>query len=539
MTRALDFFWRPFLRFLLSVGAFALFFGVSFHAQARTYVVAIGNNRGYRHESELLFAERDAGQFMGVMQRYSSAQARDTILLQGRAASEIIGTLHRIRQEIERLPAAQRLNTKLIVYYSGHADGTSLHPGHTSISYQKLRRLLQQVPVQVRVLIVDGCRSGGLTRVKGATKAKPFDITTDNKLESSGFVMISSSTATEDSHESDRLRGSFFTHHFLNALRGIADFNDDGSVSLHESFSYAYHQTLRSSSSTLSLQHPTLETRLRGKGDLVVSTPRIAENETSRVILGSPATYLVQEDKKHGTVVAELQTYREGQILRLPPGDYQIQRRGPMEYRNYHVQLKNGRTVELARQQADVLAYEELVRRGGPRPMSNTLQVHAGIRGPLAHQSKVSTQISLGYTLHLKHLSLSASARFGFGSFRHRPPHRALQTKEREVGLRLSIEKYVDLKRLSLGFGLWSEGLYFQQRTHGQAAQARRHSFATAFGGSFALLLPLTQRLGARFEAGPVTYVLRRSKLSDGVEGKAFISTPVTGFAQLGAYLRF
>lgn len=531
--------YRSQLRPWLSVAALLLCFLAALEAQAKTYVVAIGNNLGFRHETPLLFAERDASQFMHVMQRYSQAQARDTVLLQGRGTAEILGTLTRIRREVEQLSAAQRAKTKLIVYYSGHADGSGLHPGHTSISYRRLRREMQQTPVQVRVLVVDGCRSGGLTRVKGATPAKPFAITTENKLQSSGFVMISSSTATEDSHESDRLRGSFFTHHFLNALRGIADFNQDGAVSLHESFSYAYHQTLRSSSSTFSLQHPTLETRLRGKGDLVLTTPPVAQHETSSVVLGPPAYYLVQQDEKNGKVIAELQTHRKNQILRLPPGDYQIQHRGALQYRNYHLRLHSGETIDLAHEEPEILAYEQLVRRGGPRPLSNTVQIHAGIRGPIAHQSKLSMQLSLGYTLHLQHLSLSTRARFGYGRFQHRAPHHTLRTRETELGLGLSIEKYVDLKRVSLGFGLWAEGLYFQQHTQGRGTQPRRHSFAMAFGGSFALQLPLTRRMGARIEAGPVTYVLRRAKLSDGVESGSSIHTPVTGFFQAGAYLRF
>lgn len=509
-------------------------------ANAKTYVVAIGNNRGHSHEAPLLYAERDARQFMGTLQRFSDTQARDTVLLQGRGAAEIVSTLRRIKQEVENLSPAERARTKLIVYYSGHADGRGLHPGRSSIAYRRLRSEMQSTPAQVRILVVDGCRSGGLTRVKGATPVTPFDITTEDKLQSSGFVMISSSTATEDSHESDRLQGSFFTHHFLNALRGIADFNEDGKVSLHESFTYAYHQTLRSSSSTLSLQHPTLDTRLRGKGDLTLSTPEIAKSETSAVILSTPAVYLVAQDKKNGNIVAELQTHRNEQVLRLAPGDYRIQHRGPLQYRNYHLRLRGGETVHLDREEPEVLAYEQLVRKGGPKPASNTLQFNAGIRGPLAHQSKWSSQINLGYTLHLEHLSLSTRTRVAYGRFRHQKPHQSIHTHETEVALGLSIEKYVDLKKVSLGFGLWAEALYLQQATQGPSPEARRHSFGAAFGGSFALQFPLAKRMGLRLEVGPVTYILRRSKLNEGVESDtSSVATPVTGFAQVGTYLSF
>lgn len=520
------------------VGGACLFLG-SHHAMARTFLVAIGNNHGHAYEQPLLYAEKDALSVLTVLQRFGGAHPRDSVLVQGRDATEVLDALDNLKVRISRLSAKEQSATKLVVYYSGHADVGGLHPGKSRIPYAVLRQKMQSVPAAVRLLVVDGCRSGGLTRVKGATPVAPFSVASENQLQTSGFAMISSSTATEDSHESEDLGGSFFTHHFLTALRGVADLNQDGRVSLRESYDYAYHQTLRSSSSTLSLQHPTIESRLRGRGDLMLSTPALARATTGAIILDEASVYLVHQDRAQGSVVAELQTQRPGQMLRLAPGSYRVVQRKPRQLRSYQVKLVAGRAVHLDPNNAEIVAYEQLVRKGGAVKSSNTLALSLGMRGPLKHQSRWSPQIVLGYTLHLTHLSISARARMGQGRFRHVGAASALVTRELEVGLGLSVERYVDFRRVSLGFGLWSEGLYFRQSTQAHQLEPPRHSFGAVIGGTLALQVQLSARLGLRFEVGPATYLLRRSEIKGGAERAVSIHTPFTGFANFGSYLRF
>lgn len=526
-------------RATLWVALVASFLGVAPSAWARTFVVAIGNNSGLPQEHRLLYAEKDAHSLLSVLERFGDAKPKDAVLMQGRSATEILQTLGALHARVSALPAQERARSKLVVYYSGHADGGGLHPGNSRISYRVLRESMQNIPVGVRVLVVDGCRSGGLTRVKGAKPVAPFAISAKSELNTTGFVMISSSTATEDSHESDELKGSFFTHHFLNALRGVADLDADGHVSLQESYAYAYTQTLRSSSATLSLQHPTLERRLRGKGELILSSPSLANATTGAIVLDKPSTYLVYKDEGRVNIVAELNTDRPGQVLRLVPGHYEIQQREHRQYLTYKMQLQSGEQKRLDPHDAEVLAYEQLVRKGGARKTANSIFLSAGVRGPLVHQSTWSPNLALGYILHLEHFSMNGRVRLGQGRFRHAQPHRGVWTKEQEVGLGLGIERYVDLRWGSLSFGLWTEGLYFRQQVTSPNEEPIRHSFGAVFGGSFALQIPMGKRLGMRLELGPATYLLRRSKIVDGEERTSYLHTPFTGYAHLGGYVRF
>src|SRR5581483_265065 len=134
----------------------------------------------------------------------------------------------------------------------------------------ELRALVQSSSANLRLLIVDACRSGTVTRVKGVTPAAEFAIKLEDQVESQGVAILSSSAADETSQEADRLRASFFSHHLVNALRGAADQNGDGRVTLGEAYAYTYLETLRSSGQTLALQHPTYSYDVKGRGDVVL-----------------------------------------------------------------------------------------------------------------------------------------------------------------------------------------------------------------------------------------------------------------------------
>jgi uncharacterized caspase-like protein len=103
----------------------------------------------------------------------------------------------------------------------------------------------------MRILIVDACRSGSLTRVKGGTPAPPFDVHVRGSDGSEGAAFLTSSAANEDAQESDALQGSFFTHYLVSGLLGAADSDGDRRVSLSEAYAYAYEGTLRASSRSL------------------------------------------------------------------------------------------------------------------------------------------------------------------------------------------------------------------------------------------------------------------------------------------------
>ncbi len=70
-------------------------------------------------------------------------------------------------------------------------------------------------------------------------------------------MLIASSSGLESAHESDRLQGSFFTYHFTGGLRGAADRNGNGEITMTEAFEYAKERTIRDTLRVASeTQHP-------------------------------------------------------------------------------------------------------------------------------------------------------------------------------------------------------------------------------------------------------------------------------------------
>jgi len=82
----------------------------------------------------------------------------------------------------DRIRTAGATESMLIVYYSGHADAEALHLGATNFALTQLEQLVRGSPAAFRLLVVDACRSGALTRVKGGKPAAAFPIALGDTL---------------------------------------------------------------------------------------------------------------------------------------------------------------------------------------------------------------------------------------------------------------------------------------------------------------------------------------------------------------------
>jgi hypothetical protein len=142
----------------------------------------------------------------------------------------------------------------------------------TRLEFSTLKQRIEGSSAQLRVLIVDACRSGEITRVKGASPAEPFKIDPVGRGVGEGVAIITSAASDEDAQESDRLQASFFTHHLLSGMLGAADTSKDKQVTLGEAYGYAYNETLRSTSRAKVVQHPTYWFEIRGRQDLVLTS---------------------------------------------------------------------------------------------------------------------------------------------------------------------------------------------------------------------------------------------------------------------------
>jgi hypothetical protein len=336
------------------------------HASIERFAVLIGNNEGAPGEATLRYAEQDAEQMAEALKDVGGFAAQNVVLLNAASAPAVeralIATNDRIRATVGR-----GAEVVLFVYFSGHADGAALHLSATRLDLPMMEQLVRSSAAAFRVLVLDACRSGALTRVKGGAPAPPFLLQMNDQLDSQGAVFLTSSASHEDAQESDEIGGSFFTHYLRSGLLGAADEDGDGKVTLEEAYAYAYRWTLSTTSRTWAgTQHPTYRYDVRGRGGIVITEPRAHLASRGTVVFPGGRSYLVWHARAGGAVAGEVVNGAPARSLSLKPGRYFIRARAADHLLEGEVALAPGETVDVTDDRLHRIEYARLVRKGGP-----------------------------------------------------------------------------------------------------------------------------------------------------------------------------
>jgi hypothetical protein len=303
----------------------------------------IANNEGAGGRPPLRYAEDDAAALAKVLGELGGFRSDDVHLVAGKPLAQIRATLEGIRTRIAAGHAEAR-RVVLLFYFSGHSDGQALELGRDRWLFGDVRRQLQQLGADVRIAIVDSCRSGALLAEKGGTLGPAFDIRFSDDLATAGEALLTSSAANELALESREIRASFFSHHLVSGLRGAADASGDGRVTLGEAYRYAFENTLLATSDTLNgPQHPAYDYRLTGKGELVL-TDILARGAT----LSLPRSFdrILIADASRQTLVAELTSLSSRRVA-LPSGRYVLHARRSGRSYEAEIALKEGEAREV------------------------------------------------------------------------------------------------------------------------------------------------------------------------------------------------
>jgi len=287
------------------------------------YALLIGSSKPGPGQAALRYAHRDAEHLAEVLGELSAYPKSHMTVLRDPRPAQIFAALDAIAAKLREHHARDE-KTKFLFYYSGHARARAINLGADEVPITELKAKLEELPATVTLAILDACQTGAISGVKGAARAPDFSYHSVDELRTSGVVVIASSSASEFSQEAQELGASYFTHHLVVALRGAADNDRDGRVTLDEAYQYAYHRTLIDTSKTaVGKQHPTLETKLTGKGEMVLSEPRLASS--SLVLAEALAGELLIFRADMPRVVAEVHKTRGSAVkLALAPGRYRV-----------------------------------------------------------------------------------------------------------------------------------------------------------------------------------------------------------------------
>ena len=165
--------------------------------------------------------------------------------------------------------------TTFFFYYSGHADKNHLHTGpppmswgnassltpdpKAPISYAEFASFLQDLRIPRRFALIDACYSGMIAKHFGNAVnfrraiaqqqlpkgVEPIFVSADLKKylhqndPNAQTIHILASTADDQlAFESQKLKGSIFTHHFLRGLAGRAERGNKGTISMDDLANY-------------------------------------------------------------------------------------------------------------------------------------------------------------------------------------------------------------------------------------------------------------------------------------------------------------
>ncbi len=377
-------------------------------ADAARIALLIGNDEGHAGDPRLRSAETDARRFAALLTRIGGFAPDATVVTLGRTAGELRQAIASVAARLRATPG----DNMVVVYYSGHADAQGLHMGTSTFPLTELQAQILSLPAATRVLILDACQAGILTRAKGGRPGLGFEVPLDGAEPVRGLAILAASADSELAQESDQLGGSVFTHYLQVGLAGLADRNRDGNVSLGEAFDYASERTVATTfGTTTGPQHPTFRLDLEGRDELVLTRPGQRGVGYGQIRLNVPGWYFIK--RGDGTLAAEVHS-RGNETLALDPGPYEVTRRETGGLDVSAVTVAEGEATALDGVPSRLVAFGRMVRKGGDGgpQVAYGLAVVTALRTPLEDLGP-ALGLEMAARADLSAFSLEARLRLG------------------------------------------------------------------------------------------------------------------------------
>ncbi len=190
------------------------------------------------------------------------------------ATPTMLPTRANILSSLANIAQAAAEEDILLFYFSGHGlaecgesyllprDARLSALRHTAVAMQDLRDLLDQSPARARVIIIDACHSGAAIGKAPPTMTPEFIQRVFAEAE--GMAVLASCKQGQRSWEWPDQQRSVFTYYLLEAVRGQADQERKGFVTVSDASRYVADRVKRWSVEHSVLQTPTLQYTVAG-----------------------------------------------------------------------------------------------------------------------------------------------------------------------------------------------------------------------------------------------------------------------------------
>jgi hypothetical protein len=467
--------------------------------------VLIGSDTGDTREERLSYAEADAIRVRDLLVEIGGVDSERAALVLGggadaarRALAEAVGRV---------LELKHRGTTSLVVYVSAHADEEALHLDGTHLPIAEIRTLLDGSGADLRVLVIDACRSAVVVREKGGAPGPDIAIAADRRANVAGDVMITASGLGEPAQEWSYLRGSLFTHHLLAGLRGPGDADGDGRVSLAEAYAYAFRRTVASSAmSRAGAQHPSYEIDMRGFGEWTFARPALFG---ASIVVGGDVSGEVWIANRRQELVAELAKLPGERVqIGVKPGWYRLVHPDGRYADVADVNLAWGGEAEIGSDRFVRVQAQSAVLKGTDPIVLRPFRIAAGmaVGTPIISGASIAPLAEIGLERSFDAWSLRARAAGTLGGFEADGVH----VQEQEIRFAPGFAYVLALGDWDLAIGAEARASYVHQTfARDDGGQAMRIFGTTdppraawVFGGDafVSLSVPITERLAIRGE---------------------------------------
>jgi hypothetical protein len=288
--------------------------------------VILVSPHGITGESPLSYSMQDAKRISQALQEVGEVDSTMLLIIEAKSPKQVL-------QEIEAFAISLSKTTHnqpqllLQFYYSGHGSEQNFHIHNQRLAFADVKSTLSLAKAQATIYVLDVCYGASFFTAKGFKTAPPVRLSMQLQDWTKGEVIISSSARNEESFEVKSLEGSVFTTQWVMGLRGAADKNRDGKVSLFEAYNFAYEQTVTYTAEKLhATQHPGYSMELTGAQDVLLSRPVAA---SSGIIFDRcpPGVYQIFNHSRQ-VMVGEVRI-PEGEAfsLALEAGNYEVRNR--------------------------------------------------------------------------------------------------------------------------------------------------------------------------------------------------------------------
>jgi hypothetical protein len=211
---------------------------VDYNPAIKIRAVVAGVSR-YAQYNGLEYADDDAYQYYAFLKSPEGGALPDKqVSLFVNKAATYANILTAMRQTFGQADE----NDVIIFYFSGHGELGAFLPhdyngAQNRLTHQRVIEIMKNSKAKYKICLVDACHSGGANVFGGAvnTFANQSQRLYDAFEKSEGgLAILMSSLGTETSLETDGLSSGIFSHYVIRGLKGEADVNNNGIITIGE-----------------------------------------------------------------------------------------------------------------------------------------------------------------------------------------------------------------------------------------------------------------------------------------------------------------